>query len=335
LGTALFSSRTFAQSPLNWSNAQHLDSGIQSSIAVLPSGLVIEVHRSENSNGKMWYHIGKVGQNWQNEYSISWGKSVPVEWVGDRPSIAVTKEGYVVLAYTRYDRPGNSIRYYAGTIDPNGNQDQTIAWRLKDTLFDTGQFAKLAFNSNDVLVEVHESGNNNGLFYRIGHLSNPAQGDFKLVWDSSNGNDGVKYDNGANPSVSVNDHNQLIESHQQRAGMGYVEYRRGTLSQSSISFASSGIIYDKDSNHPDVALTNNGVIVEAAATMGATFVKSITVSRTGILNGDPTFVNWSNSVQLGWSGWPGAEPSVATNGVVAVAIWTGADKLFYSIAPVQ
>jgi len=335
---AAFSNSSFAQSPLKWRQAQHLDTGIQSSVVVLPSSLVVEFHRSENSNSKIWYRIGTVRQSFLGEYSVGWGKSQPIEYVGERPSVAITKEGYVVLVCTRFTYTGYKgtvMRYFVGQLNPAGDEKQTIQWRVKDALFDTGQFAKIVFNSNGVLVEVHESGHNSGLFYRIGHLANPNQDDFTLVWDSTNGNNGVNYDNGANPTVSVNDQNQLIESHQQRAGAGYIDYRRGTLGQSSISFASPGTTYDKDSNHPDVALTNNGVVVEAAATMGARFVKGVVVSRTGILNSDPTFVNWSDSVDIGWDGWPGAEPSVATDGTVAVAIWTGADKLFYAIAPLQ
>jgi len=324
---AAFSNSSFAQSPLKWRQAQHLDTGIQSSVVVLPSGLVVEFHRSENSNSKIWYHIGTVRQSFLGEYSVGWGKSQPIEYVGERPSVAITKEGYVVLVCTRFTYTGYKgtvMRYFVGQLNPAGDEKQTIQWRVKDALFDTGQFAKIVFNSNGVLVEVHESGHNSGLFYRIGHLANPNQDDFTLVWDSTNGNNGVNYDNGANPTVSVNDQNQLIESHQQRAGAGYIDYRRGTLGQSSISFASPGTTYD-----------NSGVVVEAAATMGARFVKGVVVSRTGILNSDPTFVNWSDSVDIGWDGWPGAEPSVATDGTVAVAIWTGADKLFYAIAPLQ
>jgi hypothetical protein len=135
------------------------------------------------------------------------------------------------------------------------------------------------------------------------------------------------------PSISVNDNNQLIESHQQRAGHGYVDYRRGTLGQTSITFASPGISDGSDSNHPDVALTNNGVVVQAAATFSTVFVNSRVISRTGIFNDDPTLVNWSKSEELSQRGETAAEPSVATNGGAAVAVWTADKKIFWSIAP--
>jgi hypothetical protein len=331
------STRAMAQSPLDWQTAQTSDTGIQPSIAVTPSGLVVETHRSEHNDGKVWYRVGKIGQSLDKQYFIRWGKShTLLDYPGLRPTVAITKEGYVLLVYTRLTYTGYNgpvMRYFVGTLNPDGDSNQTIDWKIINDPFDTGQYARFAFTSSGKLVEVHESGNNSNLFYRIGHFFNPAQGNFVLIWDSTNGNGGVRYDSGANPTISVNDNNQIIESHQQRAGYGMVDYRRGILGPRSISFATSGgTTYDKETNHPDVALTDKGLVVQAAATFGGNFKKGVVLSRTGLLNDDPTLVTWSGTVGLGWPDWPGEQPSVATNGQVAVAIWTGGDRLFTATA---
>jgi hypothetical protein len=204
LSISLFYGKGFAQSPLAWKNPERLDTGIQPSVAVLPSGLVVEFHRSENSNSKVWYNIGTLVETYRGAYTtIRWGSPHSIEYLGERPSVAVTKEGYVVLVYTRFTYRGFNgtvMRYFVGELNPAGDENQTIQWRIKDALFDTGQFAKITFNNrNNELIDVHESGSNSSLYYRLGHFRNPAQGDFELIWDSSNGSGGVKYDDGANP----------------------------------------------------------------------------------------------------------------------------------------
>jgi hypothetical protein len=48
-----------AQKSLNWRNGERYDKGTMQSIAMLPSGLVVEFHRSEQTfqNQTIWYHI--------------------------------------------------------------------------------------------------------------------------------------------------------------------------------------------------------------------------------------------------------------------------------------
>ncbi len=332
IGTPFSGDRAFAQSPLKWINAQHFDTGIKSSVAVAPSSLVVEFHRSENTNSVVWYHIGRVKQAINGEYFVSWGESHTIGYSGDMPFVAVTREGYVLMVYTKHSFHGETVmHYFVGQLDPDGDTKQTITWHVKDAFFDNGQFARLAFNSNDVLVEAHESARNTGLFYRIGHFRSPATNDFTLVWDSGNGNGGVKYDEGYSPAISINDNNQVIECHRDATLAHRVHYRRGTIGVSAISFAGAkAAVYDTDASHPSVALTNTGEVVEAHIRNNYTF------SRTGILNRDDSArVDWSNPVWIGWDGWRTIDPTIATNGTVAVATWASSNNLFYSIAPLK
>ena len=78
-----------------------------------------------------------------------------------------------------------------------------------------------------------------------------------------------------------------------------------------------------------MAITNDSKVIEAASKNNAVF------SRTGNLRSNYARVDWSNAVEIGWSGYQGIYPSVATNGVVAISTWQGNDKLFYNIAVVR
>jgi hypothetical protein len=333
LGT-LFGARALAQSPLDWKTAQKFDNGVETTVAVTPSGLVVEFHKTQNKySNDIHYRIGKVGQAYGGQYLVSWGASQPLGKDGSRPSVAITKEGSVVLVYTKgaYTGYGNQVqmRYWVGQLDPTGDTKQEITWRVKDAFYDTGQHASLSFNTNDVLVDTHESANNSKLFYRIGHLLNPSQGQFDIVWNSGTG--GIEYDKGIHPSIAINQSNQVIEVHQTEKTASYLHYRRGTLGTDRIVWASNDSVrYENDSKQPAVALTNHGLAVEAAIRNRYTF------SRTGILNvPDPTRVDWSNAVQIDWGTYAGMSPSITTNGVVAIATWESDDWLFYNIAAIK
>jgi hypothetical protein len=331
---SFFGGRAFAQSPLNWKTAQKFDNGVEPTVAVTPSGLVVEFHKTQNKyNNDIYYRIGKVSQVYGGDYLVSWGPSQTIGKDGQRPHVAITKEGYVVLVYTKgaYTGYGTQVqmRYWAGQLDPTGDTKQAIVWRVKDAFYDTGQHASLSFNTNDILVDTHESANNSKLFYRIGHFLNPSQGQFDIVWDSGTG--GIEFDKGINPSIGINQLNQVIEVHQTEKSSSYLHYRRGTLGSDRIVWASTDSNrYENDSKTPAVALTDQGLAVEAAIRNRYTF------SRTGILNvGDPMRVDWSTAVQIDWGTYAGISPSITTNGVVAIATWESDDWLFYNIAAIK
>jgi hypothetical protein len=326
VGGTLLGGAAYAQSPLDWKVAQHFDTGVQTSVAVTPSGLVIEFHRSQNNN-TIWYRVGKAGETWDRHPFVRWAKnSNSLSYDGQWPSVAITKEGYLVLVYTKSDFGRETqMRYWVGKLDPSGDEKQTISWKVKNAFYDTGQYATVAFNANDILVDVHESANNSNLYYRIGHFLNPAAGHFDLVWDS--GSYGREYDTGANPHISVNQNNEILEVHQSGNKTTYIHYRRGRLYTTHIGFASTGSVhFDSGPKQPAVALANNNAI-EVDSQNDATF------ARTGLLSSSwPDRVDWSDPVEIGWSGYQGIAPSVTTDGTAAIATWESKTNLFYSIA---
>jgi hypothetical protein len=50
-----------AQATINWSSVSSFDTGYESSVAIHPSGLIVEVHSSGYwGYSGLWYHIGKT-----------------------------------------------------------------------------------------------------------------------------------------------------------------------------------------------------------------------------------------------------------------------------------
>lgn len=242
----------FAQSPLAWETAQHFDNGVESSVSVTPSGLAVEFHKNQNNNS-IFYHVGKVRQSWDGKYSVGWGDSQPLYFDCHRPSVAITKEGLLVLVCTRFAYCGYGsevqMRYWAGQLDPNGGSNQTIDWKLMDAFYDTGQYASLAFNTNDILVDVHESARNSKLFYRIGRFHNPLAGQFDIVWGTGSG--GKEYDTGVNPHIAINEWNQVVEVHQTQNNESLLHHRRGHLYPDQIDWVSrDSFRYDDYSKQP-------------------------------------------------------------------------------------
>jgi hypothetical protein len=164
-------------------------------------------------------------------------------------------------------------------------------------------------------VGVHESGSGGkGLYYRIGHLKNPNGGDYTIEWNS--GGNGIKYDDGINPHIAINNLNQLVEVHQV-TGEDYLHYRRGTLSGGTITFGGSPRYNDKGSE-ATVTLLDDGSVLELYA-YGDIY------ARTGVLSpSDPWSVEWSSlPVKLSNEEGDSAKyPALASNGVYAVGTWT-------------
>jgi hypothetical protein len=179
-------------------------------------------------------------------------------------------------------------------------------------------------------VGVHESGSGGtGIYYRVGHLTNPNAGDYTIAWDS--GLYGINYDDGINPHIAINSLNQVVEVHQV-TGEPYLHYRRGNLSGGAITFGNSQR-YDNDGQEPTVAFLDNGSVIELHA--GSTDV----YSRTGVLSSsDPLSIDWSSVVtKLSDGASSNAQyPALASNGAYAFGTWVSypesTGELFYSVA---
>jgi hypothetical protein len=281
------------------------DNGEQTSVAVNASGLVLEFHKSQNNAG-IWYHFGKV-----EGASVTWGRSQHAGADGYWPAVAISKEGYVIAVHSnKRQKSGADLYYQVGKIDPNGDQNQSITWLTGFIHWDRGFHASIAMNDNGVIVGVHEThGSSDSVYYRVGHLRNPAGGDYTVDWDS--GSWGMEYESGWNPRIAINNHNQIVEVHRV-PGETLLHYRRGTVSGGIITFGDSRR-YENYATDPSVALLDSGLVLEVHNDYSTGLV-----SKTGSLS-------LSNGHDIEW---PASKlidghtfiysPAVATNGVYAI-----------------
>jgi hypothetical protein len=300
--------------------SREYDSGVQTSNALLFSGLVLEFHKSA-SNAGIFYRVGKL-----QGMSVTWGNSQHSGGDGYWPAVALSKEGYVIVVRSNKDTKSGSEQYYrVGKIDPQGDQNQSIAWKTDFIHWDGGFHTSIAMNDNGVIVGVHE-GNSSGnrLYYRVGHLRNPDGGDYTINWGSGLG--AIGYDDGINPHIAINNQNQVVEVHQV-PGEPYLHYRRGTLSGGKITFADS-VRYDNNGEQPAVVLLDSGLVLEVHCKGGL-------ISRAGRLS-------HSNSTEIEWSTPEKADdalsikhPALATNGRYVIQTHENLIKLHFSTSAIR
>ncbi len=322
LGLAL--SATPAAAQLQWSPAQSYDTGQDTAVAMHPSGLVLEFHRTHVYGGlTLWYRVGRVEGN-----TVTWGRSQGLPGSGTWPNVAITREGYVLYVWSTYGYKTNSdLKYMVGKIDPNGDANQSITWLTYEQKFDSGFHSSTVVSDNGVIVEVHESGRGGkGLYYRVGHLADPATGNFNIVWDS--GDYGQHYDDGINPDIALNNRNEVVEVHQVTGEALLHDHRGVVLSGGVIDFRPSQR-YDNDGGRPAVALTDSG-LVAALSGSGTIYARTGTLSLSNL-----NVIDWLSFNKISDTG---TYPAVATNGSFAVGTWTeyfGLEgELYYSVAKI-
>jgi hypothetical protein len=301
--------------------------GIDTSLTAHPSGVVLEFHKTENrANHTIWYHVGK-----RNENSVTWGPS-QVSGLGQWPTVTMSKEGYVILVYGNQPyKDGSDLKYRVGKIDPNGDHNQSITWLTESMYYDRGYHGSIAINDSGVIVGVHETGHaSDGLYYRVGHLRNPAAGDYGIHWDS--GEWGVQYDTGINPHIAINNDNDVVSVHQV-PGERLLHYRRGKLEGGRISFGESKRYHDNGSE-PAVAFLGNGLIAEVHVSGGTDLY-----SRIGKFGSSASEITWRDGVRIPTDN-SAAYPAVAAAGTYAVQTyqqsraWFYAEERYYSVAEI-
>jgi hypothetical protein len=321
--------------PINWADFSTFDTGYESSVAIHPSGLIVEVHSSGQTiftYTGLYYRIGKLDPA---KETVSWGPSR--RWVsagrnGSWPAVAITKEGYAILTYSNAFTKSNAVlRYSVGTLDLNGGTDQLIDFKEQNLKLDTGFHDSISVNYNGTIAEAHESDGKKGMYYRLGHLKAPASGNFTIVWDSGDG--GQWWDDGVNPNIAINDNNDVVEVHQASSDDHRLHYTRAKISGNRITFGKDHPFFSTG-NRPAVTLLNNGYVVEMH---GGNYDKKNGLwelrYRVGSLDPNaPTLINWPDGTTVGYIDNMGG---VATNGNYLVSTAQRSIHLYYSwaIAP--
>jgi hypothetical protein len=309
---------------VNWYPAIGLDTGEESSVYVRGRRMV-EVHRSEsNWSDDFWYRIGVC-----NTFNgaVAWGPSHDLSIGGSWPTVAITREGYVILIYAdSVSKASSHLNYWIGKMDLGGNYLQTIDWVRKVYWYDGGFHPHVTLTSDGKIVEVHESGNgNNGIFYRVGHLKDPTAGEYDIVWDSGQEH-GVQYDDGINPSIAIDRSNNVVEVHQAK-GDNYLHYSRGTLSGAQISFTTHPR-FDNNGEQPAVTMTEDGKALEVQSTSRAIYYRVGTLSTS---SNDK--VDWTAPTRIDPSDTSaGLYPSIGYDEGLAVTTWQTGKNIRYSTA---
>ncbi len=298
---------------LRWNGPEQYDTGVQPSIAIHSSGLVVEFHKSQNTD-RIWYRVGQA-----RSYYIEWGRSREAGWVGFFPAVAITPEGYVILTYSSGTANKPDLNYSIGKLDLKGDVDQAIDWKSTRVRYAGGSNSSLAYFNNTV-VDVHQSGK--GLYYRIGWLLRPEDGTISWLTNST------QYDVGVLPHIAVDANQHVVEVHQGAANVPNLFYRRGTVSAlfpggASINF--QGEYLEGQGLSPTVAMTGNGSALEFYSWSNAFY-------RTGrFVAGTRDRINWTDSTLL-TSDRELADPEVATNGKIAVAVFAKGKTIWYTIS---
>jgi hypothetical protein len=306
---------------LQWTAPVGYDTGIKTKIAIR-NGFIVEVHKSQYTySNEIWYHIGKLDHD---SGTVTWGRSRKLGYEGDWPTIALSKEGYVIFTWsTFYIQHDSDLAYRVGTVNLNGDVNQTIDFKQKGEIYDSGYHGSISINRQGVIAEAHEGGNS--LFYRLGHLTNPAGGDFTITWDT--GKKGVKYDSGVDPQVSINDSYQLVELHGVR-NESMLHYIRASVHSNIIDFSSDHPRYDNNAVRPGVVLRDDGALVEVHQSGSKPHY------RTGELAANSARITWSagesivppSQLVLGYS------PAVASDGNEVIATWADENhNLIYAV----
>jgi hypothetical protein len=332
LGLILPGLSAYSQTVNRWREPEKYDSGDEPSIAVLPSGLVVEFHRDPTPyiswNRAIWYHIGKL-----SEGTIHWGPSIKMSLNSATPAwpqVLVSPQGQVLFTYSDALTKSNSdLICWVGTIDPSGDTSQTIQWTLKDSKYDGGFHNNLAFApfySGAVFVDVHENrGSGTKMYYRIGELTNTG-----IRWFTGSG--GIYYEDGVNPHIAISTNNQIVEVHQ-ATNTSYLHYRRGRINVlgnnlSEITFRPS-YRYDNSAERPAVTFIAPTTVLELHRS-GEMRYRMGPFSAT-----DHDVVDWQTPQVISVNGNDYVTPTVATNGKVAVAAFEKGRDLYFTVADIE
>lgn len=183
--------------PLDESNGRNPSVAIHDKTA-------IEIHTREND--ELWYSTGQIADG-----NVKWGARRPLNVDGRRdgnkgqkPSVAVNARGQVVEVHQAGGDP-SELWYWVGELT-----GATIKWTGHNRVGgkdpgDEGANPSIVVGENGFVLVVHDSGKKGELLYRVGQL-----GGSSINWGAYD-----RYGQGYQPSISLADHNTLIEVHRE------------------------------------------------------------------------------------------------------------------------
>jgi hypothetical protein len=269
---------------VNLGLAVKYDDGRKPNIAI-NNNAVVEVHESEGLSHNLWYRVGTP-----NQATVHWGDSHQYDQ-GSSPAVALNNKNVAVEVHVS---EWHQLWYHVGTVS---GKSKSVSWG-DSRKYDEGMSMspRVAVNDDGVVVEVHQSQEEDTLWYHLGKV-NGSKVDF--------GEKSRRYDGGVSPAVALNNHGVVVEVHQS-ANDATLWYHVGRVAGDEINWGPSRK-YD-DGTQPAVALTDDGFVVEVHSDGGKLWRRVGTVS-------DDT-IDWKTSRSFD----DGEAPSVAvaTDGRLAI-----------------
>lgn len=207
-------------------------------------------------------------------------------------------------------------------LETNGEINERFSsneWLLFDEHginFDTGDYPCVAVFDDGCVVDIHNGGGNNNLYYRIGFINNNL-----VNWV---GKHGTQYDTGNHPSIAALSDRHLVEIHN-GGGNNNLYYRIGKVKNNIISWiGNNGVKYDTG-DEPSVARINDETIVEVHNGGG----NNNLYYRIGKVTSDAIYWVGDHGNKFG----TGKQPSVTVlNEKTVVVTNNDGGNLYYSVA---
>ena len=188
------------------------------SVAINNNDQVVQV--AVDGDGGVAYQTGIAGANG----TITWSDAVNYDSEGHAPYVALNDNKTVVeinCVSGGVFGSGDHLNYHVGRLSDDG---KSISFGERQH-FDNGVNPKIAINNNNIVIEVHKSQSNFGLWYHVG-IVDPNSG--TIAWGK-----GTHFDNaGCYPAIALNNNNRVIEVHTSSVG-GNLYYRAGTVDPDS------------------------------------------------------------------------------------------------------
>ncbi|MFA8301236.1 MAG: hypothetical protein ACEPOV_13800, partial [Hyphomicrobiales bacterium] len=131
------------------------------SVAINNNDQVVQV--ADNSDGGVSYQTGIIDANGL----ISWNGAVNYDSQGNNPYVAINDNKTVVEINSvsgGFLGSGDHLIYHVGKLSAD---NKTVSFG-KGQNFDHGVNPKIAINNNNIVIEVHKSQSNFGLWYHVG-----------------------------------------------------------------------------------------------------------------------------------------------------------------------
>lgn len=149
---------------VNWGDEAKYDRGDSAAVAAAPlnsgKNRIVEIHKGSDSH--LYYRVGIFNPT---NSDMDWSGVVEKYWseIGDRPSIAITKDNMVLV--THDGGKAKDLYCRLGKLEAN----DTITWYDDPVRYNKGKSPSIAVNQEEIIVQVNDDGGGDGdLFYMLG-----------------------------------------------------------------------------------------------------------------------------------------------------------------------